>query len=60
MASSSASAREVLDLEKKSRPSFEGCVRAERMEEIWWSTGVVDSGFAEANFVTWPSVGDEA
>lgn len=31
-------------LVKKSRPSLEGWVSAERMEEMWWRTGVVDSG----------------
>lgn len=32
------------DLAKKSWPSLEGCVRAERREEMWCRTGVVDSG----------------
>jgi hypothetical protein len=30
-------------LAKKRRPSFEGWVRAERREEMWWRTGVEDS-----------------
>lgn len=30
-------------LAKKSRPSLEGWVRAERREEMWWRTGVDDS-----------------
>ena len=33
-----------VDLVKKSWPSLEGWVRAERREEMWWRTGVVDSG----------------
>jgi hypothetical protein len=33
-----------VDLEKKSRPSLEGCVRANRRDEMWWSTGVVVVG----------------
>jgi len=40
-------------LEKKSRPSLDGCVSADRREEIWWSTGVVDSGFGGEDFVSW-------
>lgn len=38
----SGSFGEELSFEKNSRPSFDGCVRAERREEIWWRTGVVD------------------
>ena len=59
MASPFVSVGDEPDLEKKSRPSFEGCVSAERSEEIWWSTGVVDSGFSEAGLETWTGVGVE-
>lgn len=31
---------EVMDLEKKSRPSFEGCVSADSSDATWWRTGV--------------------
>ena len=34
---------EELSLVKKRRPSFEGWVRAERMEEMWCRTGDEDS-----------------
>jgi hypothetical protein len=30
-------------LVKKRRPSCDGCVRAERRDEMWWRTGAEDS-----------------
>lgn len=39
------------DLEKKRRPSLDGCVRAERREEIGWRAGVDDSDFDGGKFL---------
>jgi hypothetical protein len=41
---------EAESLLKKRRPSLEGCVRAERRDEIWWRTGVVDSDLVDGRF----------